>query len=143
MGGIVNWLLGLGEQYGVDPLVYAMIYVGALPFMLLWLAWLVRRLRRGQPIILPLASAIFFFLAPTLYIVPFTVVATDGVPLPVSAQHEKDTIVVAPGERYDVIWTAREPGQWLLHCHINHHTTNDNVEMERSGGLMLIFDVAP
>ncbi len=66
---IVTWLLGLGDQYGVDPLVYAVVYVGALPFMLLSLAWLVRRLRRGQPIVIPLASAIFFFLAPNLYIV--------------------------------------------------------------------------
>ena len=41
-----------------------------------------------------------------------------------------------------MIWTAREPGKWLLHCHINHHTTNDNVEEQGGGGLMLILDVA-
>ena len=33
-------------------------------------------------------------------------------------------------------------GTWLLHCHINHHTTNDNVEEQGGGGLMLILDVA-
>ena len=74
---------------------------------------------------------------------PFTVVATDGVPLPESARYEKDTVNVGPGERYDVIWPAREPGKWLLHCHINHHTTNDNVEEQGGGGLMLILDVQP
>lgn len=74
---------------------------------------------------------------------PFTVVATDGVPVPVSAQIQKDTVNVAPGERYDVIWTAREPGKWLLHCHINHHTTNNNVEDQGAGGLTMIIDVAP
>lgn len=74
---------------------------------------------------------------------PFTVVATDGVPIPEAARYEKDTVNVGPGERYDVIWPAREPGKWLLHCHINHHTTNDNVEEEGGGGLMLILDVAP
>jgi FtsP/CotA-like multicopper oxidase with cupredoxin domain len=47
---------------------------------------------------------------------------------------------VGPGERYDVIWEAREPGQWLLHCHINHHATNDGRE-EHGGGLMLILNV--
>lgn len=52
---------------------------------------------------------------------PFTIVATDGVPVPKGARFEKDTVNVGPGERYDVIWTAREPGKWLLHCHINHH----------------------
>jgi FtsP/CotA-like multicopper oxidase with cupredoxin domain len=73
---------------------------------------------------------------------PFTVIATDGVPIPEAARYEKDTINVAPGERYDVIWTAREAGKWLLHCHINHHTTNDNVEEEGGGGLMMIIDVS-
>ena len=72
---------------------------------------------------------------------PFTVVATDGVTLPESARYEKDTVNVGPGERYDVIWPAREPGKWLLHCHINHHTTNDNVEEQGGGGLMLILEV--
>lgn len=74
---------------------------------------------------------------------PFTVVATDGVPIPEAARYEKDTVNVAPGERYDVVWTARQPGKWLLHCHINHHTTNNNVEEEGGGGLMLILDVSP
>ena len=73
---------------------------------------------------------------------PFTVVATDGVTLPESARYEKDTVNVSPGERYDVVWPAREPGKWLLHCHINHHTTNDNVEDHGGGGLMLVLDVS-
>jgi FtsP/CotA-like multicopper oxidase with cupredoxin domain len=73
---------------------------------------------------------------------PFTVVATDGVPIPEAARYEKDTVNVGPGERFDVIWPAREPGKWLLHCHINHHTTNDNVEEQGGGGLMLILEVA-
>jgi FtsP/CotA-like multicopper oxidase with cupredoxin domain len=74
---------------------------------------------------------------------PFTVIAADGVPIPEAARYEKDTINVGPGERFDVIWTAREPGKWLLHCHINHHTTNDNVEEEGAGGLTMIIEVSP
>jgi FtsP/CotA-like multicopper oxidase with cupredoxin domain len=50
---------------------------------------------------------------------------------------------VGPGERYDVIWPARAPGKWLLHCHIPHHTTNDNTEQDGGGGLMAVIDVAP
>jgi FtsP/CotA-like multicopper oxidase with cupredoxin domain len=46
----------------------------------------------------------------------------------------------APGQRYDVIWTAVEPGTWLLYCHINHQTTN-NVETD-GGGLILMLDVS-
>ncbi len=73
---------------------------------------------------------------------PFEVVQTDGNLVPEAAQIEKDTINVAPGERYDVIWEAREPGKWLVHCHIPHHTTNDNVEQEGGGGLTMIINVA-
>ncbi len=32
-----------------------------------------------------------------------------------------DTVNVAPGERYDVLVTASEPGVWALHCHILSH----------------------
>ena len=72
---------------------------------------------------------------------PFKVVQTDGNPVPQEAQIEKDTVNVGPGERYDVIWEAREPGKWLVHCHIPHHTTNDNVEEEGGGGLMMVINV--
>lgn len=74
---------------------------------------------------------------------PFTVVARDGNTLPASARYEADTVNVGPGQRYDVIWTARKPGKWLIHCHIPHHTTNNNVEEHGGGGLMLIIDVQP
>ena len=59
---------------------------------------------------------------------PFQVVAIDGQSLPPPARFLADTLNVAPGQRYDVIWTARRPGKWLIHCHIGHHTTNNNVE---------------
>jgi manganese oxidase len=74
---------------------------------------------------------------------PFRIVATDGNPVPAAAQVDKDTVNVAPGERYDVVWTARQPGKWLLHCHINHHITNDGVEEQGGGGLTMVIDVAP
>jgi FtsP/CotA-like multicopper oxidase with cupredoxin domain len=73
---------------------------------------------------------------------PFEIVQTDGEPVPEAARLEKDTVNVAPGERYDVIWEAREPGRWLLHCHILHHTTNDNIEVEGGGGLTMVINVA-
>ncbi|MBW8854044.1 MAG: multicopper oxidase domain-containing protein, partial [Bradyrhizobium sp.] len=57
---------------------------------------------------------------------PFTVVAVDGNALQPGARFDADTVDVGPGQRYDVIWTARQPGKWLIHCHIPHHTTNDN-----------------
>ncbi len=68
----------------------------------------------------------------------FKIVATDGHPVPEIAQLTKDTVSVAPGERYDIEFVATESGQWMLHCHILHHTTNDNIE---PGGLMLMIEV--
>jgi hypothetical protein len=65
---VLAWLASLGAQYGVDPLVYAVIYVAAAPLFFGSVAWLVRRLRRHEPILLPAASAALFFSAPTLYV---------------------------------------------------------------------------
>ncbi|MGI8742295.1 MAG: DUF4396 domain-containing protein [Bryobacteraceae bacterium] len=74
---------------------------------------------------------------------PFQVVAVDGNTLQPSARYQADTINVGPGQRYDVIWPARNAGKWLIHCHIGHHTTNNNVESRGGGGLMVVIDVAP
>ncbi|MBE0701788.1 MAG: multicopper oxidase domain-containing protein [Afipia sp.] len=72
---------------------------------------------------------------------PFEVVARDGETIPASARFLADTVNVGPGQRYDVVWTAREPGKWLIHCHIPHHTTNNNAEEKGGGGLMVVIDV--
>ncbi len=70
----------------------------------------------------------------------FKIVATDGHPVPEAAQLTKDTVWVAPGERYDIEWVASDVGKWLLHCHIPHHTTNDHAD---PGGLMMVLNVVP
>jgi len=99
-------------------------------------------LRLGQRLLVRFIGSSSAFIHPMhIHGGPFQVVATDGVTLPESARYDKDTVNVGPGERYDAIWTAREPGKWLLHCHINHHTTNDNVEDQGGGGLTLILNV--
>ena len=72
---------------------------------------------------------------------PFEVVARDGETLKPSARFPADTVNVGPGQRYDVVWTARRSGRWLIHCHIPHHTKNDNVEEQGGDGLMMVIDV--
>ena len=54
----------------------------------------------------------------------FTIVATDGNPIPEAARWLKDTIMVAPGERYDLEIVGDNPGVWMVHCHIEHHMAN-------------------
>jgi len=65
---LVAWLTGLSEGYGVDPLIYAILYVGSAPFFFGSLAWLIGRLRRRAPILLPALSTSVFFSLPTLYV---------------------------------------------------------------------------
>jgi FtsP/CotA-like multicopper oxidase with cupredoxin domain len=47
------------------------------------------------------------------------IIAKDGVPL--DEPMPGDTINVAPGERYTVLYKAVEPGVWAWHCHILNH----------------------
>jgi manganese oxidase len=94
--------------------------------------------RRGERVRLRLIGIGQFIHPMHLHGMPFEIVATDGHSVPEGARLTKDTVSVAPGERYDIEFIASEPGQWMLHCHILHHTTNDNVE---PGGLMLMINV--
>ncbi|MDL5054993.1 multicopper oxidase domain-containing protein [Oscillatoria laete-virens NRMC-F 0139] len=68
----------------------------------------------------------------------FQIVATDGYPVPAMAQLTKDTVAVAPGERYDIEFIATEPGMWAVHCHVLHHVTNDG---EEPGGLTIVVNI--
>jgi FtsP/CotA-like multicopper oxidase with cupredoxin domain len=94
--------------------------------------------KKGERVRLRLIGIGQFIHPMHLHGIPFKIVATDGHAVPEAAQLTKDTVTVAPGERYDIEFVATEPGQWMLHCHILHHTTNDNVE---PGGLMLMINV--
>jgi FtsP/CotA-like multicopper oxidase with cupredoxin domain len=50
----------------------------------------------------------------------FTVLARNGKPLTGSPVH-LDTLLVPPGETWDVGFVADNPGIWMLHCHILNH----------------------
>ncbi len=47
------------------------------------------------------------------------IIAKDGVPLLVPTP--SDTVAVAPGERYTVLYHFVDPGVWAWHCHILNH----------------------
>ncbi|MFZ4812387.1 MAG: multicopper oxidase domain-containing protein [Ilumatobacteraceae bacterium] len=47
------------------------------------------------------------------------VIAKDGVPL--DTPTPGDTISIAPGERYTVLYKATDVGVWAWHCHILNH----------------------
>lgn len=68
---INDWILGLGADYGVNPYVFAAIYVGAIPFFLASIAWLVKRARAGRSTVAPTMVAGFFFVSAYLYLAIF------------------------------------------------------------------------
>jgi manganese oxidase len=65
------------------------------------------------------------------------IVATDGHPVE-GPQLIKYTVNIAPGERYDLEFTADRPGAWVYHCHILSHVQTKGVE---PGGMISVIKV--
>ncbi|WP_238884369.1 multicopper oxidase family protein [Clostridium sp. YIM B02551] len=63
----------------------------------------------------------------------FFVVASDGNSIPYNNQMIKNTINVASGETWDIVFNSNNPGIWPFHCHIPHHMSNN---MTKSDGGM-------
>lgn len=59
----------------------------------------------------------------------------DGLPL--AEPYPADVINMGPGERIDAIVEMNNPGLWVTHDHIEHHTTNNGKE---HGGSMLVVE---
>ena len=66
-----DWFLGLGAQYGVNPYIFGAIYIGAIPFFLASIGWLVKRARAGRSTVAPTMLAGFFFVSAYLYLAVF------------------------------------------------------------------------
>lgn len=66
------------------------------------------------------------------------IVAKDGEQLP--EPERINTLDIAQGETYEVVFRADNPGTWLLHCHDLHHASNAGVE---PGGLIVAIVVRP
>ena len=71
------WVMGLGAQYGVNPVIFGAIYVGAIPFFLLFTGIAVKRLRGGKPAVLAIIAAALCFVSAYLYLA----VVGRGIPL--------------------------------------------------------------
>lgn len=64
-----EWFLSLGENYGVNPIIFGSIYVGAIPFFTASIAWLIKNYKAQKSIILPALSSILFFISSYLYLI--------------------------------------------------------------------------
>jgi FtsP/CotA-like multicopper oxidase with cupredoxin domain len=63
---------------------------------------------------------------------PFEIVETDGNVVP-EARGSEGHGQRRPRGALRRGLGGREAGEWLIHCHIPHHTTNDNTEQEGGG----------
>lgn len=54
---------------------------------------------------------------------PQLVTAVDGIPL--DSPYWADTVLVAPGQRFTVMFNANKKGTWVFHCHILNHAERE------------------
>lgn len=73
----IGWVLALGARYGVDPVVFAAIYIGAIPFFILFSGLAVRRLRARRSAALWIVAAGLCFISAYLYLA----IAGHGIPI--------------------------------------------------------------
>lgn len=59
------------------------------------------------------------------------VIATDGQPINNPTEVKDQLLTIAPGERYDVEFTANNPGKWYIECH---------GDMEGSKGMKAVIE---
>lgn len=71
------WFMNLSDNYGVNPFIFGAIYIGAIPFFTLSIAWIIRNYKKGLSIVLPVLFASFFFVSAYLYLI----IAGENVPL--------------------------------------------------------------
>lgn len=64
----VDAVVAIGRDYGVNPIIFAAIYIGAIPFFFLSIGWLVKRRRAGRSIVLPVMAAGLCFCSAYLYL---------------------------------------------------------------------------
>ena len=75
--------------------------------------------KRGDWVLIHLANEGSMLHPMHLHGYHFEVVAQDGFPL--MQPYMADTLVIAPGQRFDVLVHAVYPGVWAFHCHILPH----------------------
>ncbi len=63
-----DWFLSLGANYGVNPFIFGGIYLGAIPFFILSIGWLVRRQRAKKSITVPAMCAGACFVSAYVYL---------------------------------------------------------------------------
>jgi FtsP/CotA-like multicopper oxidase with cupredoxin domain len=82
------------------------------------------KIREGERMLIRLINAGHMIHPIHIHGHSFKIVATDGNAVPIGMEWVKDTVLVGPGERYDLELVGEHPGVWMIHCHMEHHMAN-------------------
>lgn len=72
-----QWLMNLSANYSVDPYIFAIIYLGAIPFFMVSLVWAIRNKKLKKPVTIPIISTAFWLCSSYLYLF----IAGDNLPI--------------------------------------------------------------
>lgn len=63
------WFMSLGENYGVNPIIFGSLYLGTIPLFTLTLGWVIKNLRAKKPVLIPLSLSGVFFISAYVYLI--------------------------------------------------------------------------
>lgn len=64
-----EWFIGLGKDYGVNPVIFGSLYVGSIPFFAISLGWVIKNIRQSKPVLFPVLLTGIFFISAYLYLI--------------------------------------------------------------------------
>ena len=68
---IKEYYITIGNKFHVDPVLFLGIHVVATPLFILASAWVVKKYKKKQSVILPAITSVFIFNAANIYIILF------------------------------------------------------------------------
>ena len=68
---IKKYYVTIGNKYQVDPVIFLSIHAVATPLFIFAVAWLIKKYKKKQSIILPAIISVFIFNAANIYLVLF------------------------------------------------------------------------
>lgn len=74
---IHQWLMSLSADYNVNPYIFSAIYVGAIPFFMVSVAWIIRNKKKDKTLTLPILSTGLCMSSAYIYLL----IAGEGVPI--------------------------------------------------------------
>ncbi len=72
-----EWFFSLGEKYNVNPYIFGIIYLGAIPFFFFFLYRTIKNIRQKKSIVFPALLTGLFFISAYLYLI----IAGKNIPL--------------------------------------------------------------